>query len=107
MEAGTEQRPRAKKRRTVFGKVARRKRIFARAREGWANCEIARDERLKPRLVRPIFSEVLRREIDDTSDYALLSRLAPALKVASGRRRQRDHAADEGARPARPRPRGA
>ncbi len=78
MEAGTEQKPPAQKRLTVFGETARRKRTFARPRASWAYDRFAREERLKPRRVREI--EVLQREIDDAADYALVqpSRLAPA-----------------------------
>jgi len=76
MEAGTEQKPPAKKWLTVFGQAARRKRVFARLREGWAYDEIAREKQLK-------ISELLqRREIDDAHALPQLCRLAPALRVA-------------------------
>jgi len=82
LEAGTEQKPPAQKRLTVFGETARRKRTFARPRASWAYDRFACEERLKPRRVREI--EVLQRKIDDAADYALVqpSRLAPALRVA-------------------------
>src|SRR5271166_5156004 len=81
LEAGTEQKPPAQKRLTVFGETARRKRTFARPRASWAYDGFAREERLKPRRVREI--EVLQREIDDAADYALVqpTRLAPLMKV--------------------------
>jgi len=87
METGAEQNPApaANKRLTGVGKAARRKRIFARLREGWAYDEIAREEGITARRARQIVSEVLRRrEVDDGSDHALLqlSRLAPALRAA-------------------------
>ena len=83
MEAGAEQKPPPKKRLTVFGKAARRKRIFARLKQGWAYDEIAREERLTATRVRQIVKEVQRREMVE-SDYALLrlSRLGPALRAA-------------------------
>jgi len=82
LEAGTEQKPPAQKRLTVFGETARRKRTFARPRASWAYDGFAREERLKPRRVREI--EVLQREIDDAANYLLVqpSRLALPLRVA-------------------------
>ncbi len=77
--------PPPKKRPTAFGRKARQKRIFARLREGWAYDEIAREERLTAARVRQIVSEVLqKREVDDSSEHALLqlSRLAPAVQLA-------------------------
>ncbi|HKN00928.1 MAG TPA: hypothetical protein VJX23_10465, partial [Candidatus Binataceae bacterium] len=62
-----------KRRLTIFGRAARRKRIFARLREGWAYDEIAREERLTAARVRQIVSEVLqKRQVDDGMDHALL-----------------------------------
>src|SRR5271166_5967435 len=88
MEEGMEMgsRAAAKKQLTGFGKAARRKRIFARLREGWAYDEIAREEQITSRRARQIVAEALqRREVDDGADHALLqlSRLEPALRVAS------------------------
>ena len=68
----------------VLGKAARRQRIFARLREGWAYDEIARDERVSPERVRQIVSEVLgKRVIDRGADHAhlQLERLMPALRL--------------------------
>ncbi len=88
MEKGTEQGAPAAagKPLTGFGKAARRKRIFARLRDGWAYEEIAREERITARRARQIVSEALRqREVEDDADHALLqlSRLEPALRAAS------------------------
>ena len=68
----------------VLGKAARRKRIFARLREGWAYDEIARDERVSPERIRQIVSEILdKRVIDRGVDHAhlQLERLMPALRI--------------------------
>ena len=88
MEKGTEQGAPAAagKPLTGFGKAARRKRIFARLRDGWAYEEIAREEGITARRARHIVSEALRqREVEDDADHALLqlSRLEPALRAAS------------------------
>jgi hypothetical protein len=66
------------------GRAVRRKRIFARLREGWSYDEIAREERLTTERVREIVSEVLeKRIVDDGSTHALLQleRLAPVLQT--------------------------
>ncbi len=68
----------------VLGKAVRRKRIFARLREGWAYDEIAADERLSAERVRQIVAEVLdKRVIDRGVDHAhlQLERLMPALRI--------------------------
>src|SRR5271157_6063369 len=84
-EAGMETEAAPKKRRlTAFGKKARRERIFARLREGWAYDEIARQEGLTAARVRQIVAEVLhRRQIDDNTAHALLqlARLGPAVQL--------------------------
>jgi hypothetical protein len=69
---------------TFVSKAARRKRIFAKLREGWAYDEIARDERVSPERIRQIVSEVLgKRVIDRGADHAhlQLERLMPALRL--------------------------
>ena len=79
-----EQTPQPRRRLNVLGKAARRKRIFARLREGWAYDEIAREERVSPERIRQIVSEVLgKRIIDRGVDHAhlQLERLMPALRV--------------------------
>ena len=68
----------------VLGKAARRQRIVARLREGWAYDEIARDERVSAERIRQIVSEVLgKRVIDRGADRAhlQLARLMPALRL--------------------------
>jgi predicted transcriptional regulator len=67
-------------------RALRRKRIFARLRDGWAYDEIAREERLTTERVREIVDEVLqKRRIDASPAHALLQldRLAGPLRVAS------------------------
>jgi hypothetical protein len=68
----------------VLGKAARRKRIFARLREGWAYEEIAAEERVSAERIRQIVAEVLgKRVIDRGADHAHLQlvRLMPALRI--------------------------
>ena len=68
----------------VLGKAERRKRIFARLREGWAYEEIAGEERVSAERIRQIVSEVLdKRVIDRGVDHAhlQLERLMPALRI--------------------------
>jgi hypothetical protein len=75
------QTPTPGRRLNVLGKAARRKRIFARLREGWAYDEIAREERVSAERVRQIVAEVLgKRVIDRGVDHAhlQLERLMPA-----------------------------
>jgi hypothetical protein len=84
--------PEPRPRLNIVAKADRRKRIFARLREGWAYDEIAREERLSAERIRQIVSEVLgKRVIDRGADHAhlQLERLMPALRVvgeAIGRR---------------------
>ena len=66
----------------VLGKAARRKRIFARLREGWAYDEIAGEERVSAERVRQIVAEVLgKRVIDRGHAHLQLERLMPALRI--------------------------
>jgi hypothetical protein len=79
------QNPVARPRLNILGKATRRKRIFARLRDGWAYDEIARDEGVSAERIRQIVSEVLdKRIIDRGSDHAhlQLERLMPALRLA-------------------------
>ena len=65
----------------ILTKAERRRRIFARLREGWAYDEIAREERVSAERIRQIVSEVLaKRVIDRGADHAhvQLERLMPA-----------------------------
>ena len=79
-----EQTPTPERRLNVLGKAARRKRIFARLREGWAYDEIAGEERVSAERIRQIVSEILdKRVIDRGIDHAhlQLERLMPALRI--------------------------
>jgi hypothetical protein len=74
-----------RRRLNIVSKAARRKRIFAKLREGWAYDEIAREERVSAERIRQIVSEVLgKRVIDRGADHAhlQLERPMPALRVA-------------------------
>ena len=76
--------PRPGRRLNVLGKAERRKRIFARLREGWAYDEIAGEERLSAERIRQIVAEVLdKRVIDRGVDHAhlQLERLMPAMRI--------------------------
>src|SRR5580700_12061008 len=79
-----EQTPTRGRRLNVLGKVARRKRIFARLREGWAYDEIAGEEHVSAERVRQIVAEVLNKRVIDLGvDHAhlQLERLMPALRI--------------------------
>ena len=79
-----EQIPEPRRRLNILTKAERRRRIFARLREGWAYDEIAREERVSPERIRQVVSEVLaRRVIDRGADHAhlQLERLMPALRL--------------------------
>jgi hypothetical protein len=79
-----EQIPEPRRRLNVMTKTERRRRIFARLREGWAYDEIAREERVSAERIRQIVSEVLgKRVIDRGEDHAhlQLERLMPALRI--------------------------
>src|SRR6202046_1380744 len=79
-----EQTPTPRRRLNILSKAERRKRIFARLREGSAYDEIAGEERLSAERIRQIVSEVLdKRVIDRGVDHAhlQLGRLMPALRI--------------------------
>ncbi len=70
----------------TLGKMARRKRIFARLREGASYEEIAGEERVTRERIRQIVSEVLqKRSVDSGADHAKLQldRLAPVMQLAA------------------------
>jgi hypothetical protein len=70
----------------ALGKVQRRKRIFARLREGAGYEEIAGEEGVSPERIRQIVSEVLRkRSVDSGADHAKLQldRLLPPMQLAA------------------------
>ncbi len=103
-----EQTPEPRRRLNVLTKAERRRRIFARLREGWAYDEIAREERVSAERIRQIVSEVLnKRVIDRGADHAhlQLERLMPALRLVGEFHRawgaQGGRPADQGDRPAR------
>jgi hypothetical protein len=85
--------PAPRRRLNAVARVERRARIFARLREGFSYDEIARDERLTPERVRQIVREALARRLtDEDADHAKLqlSRLQPAMRVASAAVEQGD-----------------
>ena len=63
-----EQTPEPRRRLNVLTKAERRRRIFARLREGWAYDEIAREERVSAERIRQIVSEVLAKRVIDRGD---------------------------------------
>jgi hypothetical protein len=70
----------------TLGKMQRRKRIFARLREGASYEEIAGEERVTRERIRQIVSEVLqKRAVDSGADHAKLQldRLAPLMQLAA------------------------
>jgi hypothetical protein len=76
----------APKRLSAIGRAARRARIFALLREGWAYDEIGREENLTAERIRQIAREALERRLtDEDTDHAKLqlSRLQPAMRIAS------------------------
>jgi hypothetical protein len=76
--------PRARRQLAPQAKVLRRRRIFARLREGWAYDEIAREEGVTSERIRQIVSEVLqKRSVDTGADHAKLqlARLAPVMQL--------------------------
>jgi hypothetical protein len=70
----------------AHGKLLRRRRIFARLREGLAYDEIAVEEGVTATRIRQIVSEVLqKRAVDSGADHAKLQldRLAPAVQLGA------------------------
>ncbi len=70
----------------ALGKVQRRKRIFARLREGASYEEIAGEEGVSPECIRQVVSEVLqKRSVDSGADHAKLQldRLLPAMQLGA------------------------
>jgi Sigma-70, region 4 len=68
------------------GKMARRKRIFGRLREGASYEEIGAEEGVSRERIRQIVSEVLqKRAVDSGADHAKLQldRLAPLMQLAA------------------------
>jgi uncharacterized protein YerC len=76
----------ARRRLKALGKMQRRKRIFARLREGASYEEIAGEEGVSRERIRQIVSEVLqKRSVDSGADHAKLQldRLAPLMQLAT------------------------
>ncbi len=70
----------------AHGKILRRRRIFARLRDGLAYDEIAVEEGVTATRIRQIVSEVLqKRAVDSGADHAKLQldRLAPAVQLGA------------------------
>jgi uncharacterized membrane protein YccC len=78
--------PARRRRLNAHGMVSRRRRIFARLREGLSYEEIAADEGVTATRIRQIVSEVLqKRAVDSGADHAKLQlvRLAPVMQLAA------------------------
>ena len=78
--------PLRRRRPNAHGKILRRRRIFARLREGLAYDEIAVEEGVTATRIRQIVSEVLqKRAVDSGADHAKLQldRLAPAVQLGA------------------------
>ena len=70
----------------AHGMMFRRRRIFARLREGFTYAEIAADEGVSTSRVRQIVSQELQqRAVDTGAEHAKLQldRLAPAIQLAA------------------------
>jgi predicted transcriptional regulator len=82
-----EQRAPARRRRLgAHGMIFRRRRVFARLREGFTYDEIANEEGVSSSRIRQIVSEELqKRAVDSGADHAKLQldRLAPAVQLAA------------------------
>ena len=70
--------PAPRRRLNILSKAERRKRIFARLREGWAYDEIAGEERVSPERIRQIVSEVLDKRVIDRGSRAPAARTPDA-----------------------------
>ena len=71
---------------SALGKMRRRKRIFARLREGASYEEIGAEESVSRERIRQIVSEVLqKRSVDSGADHAKLQldRLLPAMQLGA------------------------
>jgi transcriptional regulator with XRE-family HTH domain len=78
--------PASRRRLGAQGMVLRRRRIFARLREGLSYEEIAGEEGVSRERIRQIVSQVLqKRAVDSGADHAKLQldRLAPAMQLAA------------------------
>jgi hypothetical protein len=78
--------PARRRRMSAAGMMLRRRRIFARLREGMSYEEIAEEEGVTSERIRQIVSDVLqKRAIDSGADHAKLQldRLAPVMQLAA------------------------
>ena len=78
--------PVRRRRLSAYGTIFRRRRIFARLREGFTYDEIAGEEGVSSTRVRQIVSEELqKRAVDSGADHAKLQldRLAPAVQLGA------------------------
>jgi DNA-binding CsgD family transcriptional regulator len=81
-----EKAPSPRRRLGAQGMIFRRRRVFARLREGFTYDEIAAEEGVSRERVRQIVSEVLqKRAVDSGADHAKLQleRLAPAVQLGA------------------------
>src|SRR5271166_1070248 len=78
--------PARRRRMGAAGMILRRRRIFARLREGLSYEDIAQEEGVTSERIRQIVSEVLqKRSVDSGADHAKLQldRLAPVMQLAA------------------------
>src|SRR5271165_4717256 len=78
--------PARRRRMGAAGMILRRRRIFARLREGLSYEDIAQEEGVTSERIRQIASEVLqKRSVDSGADHAKLQldRLAPVMQLAA------------------------
>src|SRR5271166_5262092 len=78
--------PARRRRMGAAGMILRRRRIFARLREGFSYEDIAQEEGVTSERIRQIVSEVLqKRSVDSGADHAKLQldRLAPVMQLAA------------------------
>jgi predicted transcriptional regulator len=81
-----EKAPARRRRLGAHGMIFRRRRVFARLREGFTYDEIANEEGVSSSRIRQIVSEELqKRAVDSGADHAKLQldRLAPAVQLAA------------------------
>ena len=78
--------PARRRRIGAAGMILRRRRIFARLREGLSYDDIAHEEGVTSERIRQIVSDVLQqRAVDSSADHAKLQldRLAPVMQLAA------------------------
>src|SRR6202046_3854080 len=78
--------PARRRRLGAHGMIFRRRRVFARLREGFTYDEIANEEGVSPSRIRQsVAQELQKRAVDSGADHAKLQldRLAPAVQLAA------------------------